>query len=75
MSDPKWLSGVFNVPTATAIPPGTKGRQRLPTAAVLVIVAIAKSIPAPKAHSFAIGGSPWPVTSLAVKIHTYAVGT
>lgn len=57
------------------MPPGTHDRQGLPTATVLVTVVTANRITAPIAHSRAIGGSPWPVTNLAVKIHTYAVGT
>lgn len=35
----------------------------------------ANSIAEPKAHSLAMGGNPLPVTSLAVDIHTYPVGT
>lgn len=57
------------------MPPGTKGRQGFPTETVLIMVVQAKRAPAPAAHSLAIGGSPRPVTSLAVKIQTYAVGT
>lgn len=57
-------------PTATAMPPGTSGRHRLPIARVLVIVATAKRVPAPIAHCLAMYGSPWPVTSRAVNIQT-----
>lgn len=58
------------LPTATEIPPGIHDRQGFPTASVLTKVATTKTAPAPSAHSFAMYGRPWPVTSLAVKIHT-----
>lgn len=57
------------------MPPGTQGRHDLPTETVLAKVVQAKSAAAPIAHSLAMGGNPCPVTSLAVKIQTYAVGT
>lgn len=59
-----------DAPTATATPPGISARQRFPADVILVMVVAEKSTPAPMAHSLAIGGSPFPVTSLAVKIQT-----
>lgn len=68
-------SEICRVPIATATPPGIHGRHALPTEAFLATDMHAKREAATKAHSLAIGGSPSPVTSLAVKIQTYAVGT
>lgn len=64
--------GTLYMPTATAIPPGISACQRLLEAAVCVRTAVvtAKSTAAPRAHSLAMGGRPWPVTRRAVKIQT-----
>jgi hypothetical protein len=66
-----------HLPTATAIPPGTKSIHHplkplifLLLPHTLTAVATAKITAAPPAHSLTIGGSPDPVTSLAVKTHT-----
>ena len=67
--------GVLYMPTATAIPPGIHACQRRPCPAARAPVRAANTSPAPSAHCHAISGRPCPVTSRAVKIHTYPVGT
>ncbi len=62
--------GTLYMPTATAIPPGINACQCLLVAEMRNAVVAANSTADPMAHSFARGGSPWPVTSLAVKIQT-----
>jgi hypothetical protein len=64
------------IPTATAMPPGIHACQRLLGCSLIrTMVKIANNTAEPKAHSRAMGGNPLPVTSLAVNIHTKAVGT
>lgn len=62
-------------PTATAIPPGIAGRQAISAVSILAMVVTENRTPEPTAHCLAMGGSPLPVTSRAVKIQTKAVGT
>lgn len=72
-------------PTATAIPPGSRaffgihllirGFTASSVTTARARVKMAKITANANAHSFAIGGRPFPVTNLAVNIHTYPVGT
>jgi hypothetical protein len=67
--------GTLYMPTATAIPPGMRVLHGFPLVIILATVVSVKIKAAPEAHSFDMGGRPFPVTSRAVKIQTYAVGT
>jgi hypothetical protein len=60
----------FDPPTATAIPPGISVLQGFPSVAILSVVVTANRMLLPMAHSLAMGGRPFPVTSRAVNIQT-----
>jgi len=60
----------ISIPTATAIPPGINRLHDLPIEMLLARVVTANASPIHVAHSRAMGGRPFPVTSLAVYIHT-----
>jgi len=66
----KVKEGVLYMPMATAMPPGTSGHHRLLAAYILTAVRAPNRRPKPMANSLASLGRPFPVTSLAVNIHT-----